>query len=199
MEKIIDDLVEWKKKLTEIGNQIDSKIILSKEEIELLLNRLKKSVLYKQRIITFNLIYRASIDGDDPLDYYKKCHLKKNTLCIIQTKKGSKFGGYTEVIMDFLKGENVIDPHSFIFSLNKLKIYENLKKEKDAVDHCKGWGPIFKNDAFAVYNKKFFSYDKHTVGKKSNSNFGVMDTDYEINNGENYFSIKELEVFEINY
>ena len=133
------------------------------------------------------------------MDYCNKCNGKKNTLCVIQTKNGCKFGGYTEVVMNFYKGEDVIDPNAFVFSLNKLKIYENLKKERNAVDHCKGWGPIFRSDAFAVFNKKFFSFNKHIVGTKSNSIYGPMDKDYEINNGEEYFSINELEVFQINY
>ena len=192
-----NEIIMWKKMQEEKYN-IDSKILINKEDIKLLINRLKKSELCKNNIATFSLVYRASRDGDDPLNYYDKCIGKKNTLCIIETKKGCKFGGYTETLMDFSKG-NLIDPNSFVFSLNKKKIYENLKKEKAAVDHCKGWGPIFRNDAFAVWNSKFFSFNENTVGSKSSSNFGVMDEDYEINNGESNFSIKELEVFQINY
>ena len=89
------------------------------------------------------------------------------------------------------------DPNSFVFSLNKMKIYENMKKDNNAVCHSPGWGPIFRSDAFAVWDKDFFSYNMHRVGTKSQSNFGVMNEDYEINNGELYFSIKELEVFQI--
>ena len=193
---IIDELIEWKKE-TKIS--IDSKIINNKKEFDFLINRLKKSELYRNLTPTFSLIYRASRDGDDPMDYCNKCNGKKNTLCVIQTKNGCKFGGYTEVVMNFYKGEDVIDPNAFVFSLNKLKIYENLEKERNAVDHCKGWGPIFRNDAFAVYDKKFFSFNKHVIGTKSNSIYGPMNKDYEINNGEKYFSINELEVFQINY
>ena len=98
--------------------------------------------------------------------------------------------------MDFSKYD-MIDPYAFIFSFDKMKIYENMKKESSAVCHSATWGPIFKNDAFAVWDKKFFSYYKHRVGTVSSSNFGIMDSDYELNNGEEYFSIKELEVFEI--
>ena len=98
--------------------------------------------------------------------------------------------------MDF-NNNDVKDSNAFVFSIDKMKIYENLKKNDYAVCHSKNWGPIFRNDAFAVWNKKFFSYNGHKVGKISNSIFGKMDSDYEINNGENTFSIKELEVFEI--
>ena len=90
-----------------------------------------------------------------------------------------------------------IDPNSFVFSINKMKIYENMKKLKYAVCHSPNWGPIFRSDAFAVWNQNFFSYKEHRVGTKAESNFGNMDKDYEINNGEQYFSIKELEVFQI--
>ena len=78
-----------------------------------------------------------------------------------------------------------------------MKIYENMKKDKNAVCHSKEWGPIFRGETFAVWNQKFFSYNQHIVGTKSSSNFGVFDIDYELNNGEKYFSIQELEVFEI--
>ena len=194
---ILNELVEWKK-IKNKKYEIDSKIILKEEELILLVNRLKKSNLYKNKTPTLSLIYRASRDGDDPLDYYNKCNGKKNTLCVIQTKKGCKFGGYTEVIMNFNLGD-VKDPNSFVFSLNKMKIYENIKKESSAVCISKSWGPIFRHDAFAVWDKKFFSYNNHRVGTKSASNYGVMDKDYEINNGEYNFSISELEIFQINY
>ena len=72
-----------------------------------------------------------------------------------------------------------------------------MQKGKIAGDHNKDWGPIFRSDAFAVWNKNFLSYDKHTLGIKSQSHFGVMNEDYEINNGEKYFGIEELEVFQI--
>ena len=89
------------------------------------------------------------------------------------------------------------DPNAFVFSLNKMKIYENMKKDNNAVCHSPNWGPIFRSEAFAVWDQDFFSFHRHTIGTKSQSNYGVMNEDYEINNGDQYFSIKELEVFQI--
>ena len=43
-----------------------------------------------------------------------------NTLCIIQTIKGIKFGGYTETIIN--NNGNNIDSNAFVFSLDKMKI-----------------------------------------------------------------------------
>ena len=116
---------------------------------------------------------------------------------MIQTIKGCKFGGYTETTIKSGNGEDYKDPNAFVFSLNKYKIYENLKKGENAVCHSKDWGPIFRFDAFAVWNRNFFSYDMHTVGSKLDSHYGIMNQDYEINNGEANFGIKELEVYQI--
>ena len=175
--------------------KIDSKIINKKEEIELLAKRLTSKGLQNKDVI-FNLLYRASRDGDAPKIYHNKCDGKAKTICLIQTIKGCIFGGYTEVMISS-NGSDYKDHNSFVFSINKMKIYENMKKEDVAVCHSSNWGPIFRNDAFAVWNKNFFSYNQHRVGTKASSNFGSMDLDYEFNNGEKYFSIKELEVFEI--
>ena len=187
----VKEILDWKKK-----KEIDSKIIKTKQEIELLSNRLTSKGFLKNCKVSFNLLYRASRDGDSPKDYHSKCDGKTNTLCVIQTPKGCKFGGYTEITIDS-SGNNYKDSNAFVFSLNNNKIYENLKKEEPAVCHSQNWGPIFRSDAFAVWNKNFFSYNEHTLGTKSSSNFGIMNEDYEINNGEEYFGIRELEVFQI--
>jgi hypothetical protein len=203
LKKEIEELKQWKQNTEnelkqyqqkiQIEKKIDSKIINSNDEINLLSNRLKKNNQNKK--VVFNLIYRASRDGDSPNDYHKKCDGKINTLCIIQTIKGIKFGGYTETIIND-SGDN-IDSNAFVFSLDKMKIYENLKKNECAVGHFKNWGPIFRRDAFAIWNQNFFSYNKHTLGSKNQSNFGIMDIDNELNNGETYFTVRELEVFQI--
>ena len=173
LKKIIDELkiqvkelLDWKNdqlknkemaldKDNNIKMAIDSKIIKTKEEIELLSKRLTPKNFNKDGKVSFKLLYRASRDGDTPKDYHYKCDGKKNTLCVIQTPKGCKFGGYTEITINSTIG-NFIDPNAFVFSLNKKKIYENLQKGKHAGDHNKDWGPIFRGDAFAVWNKNFF-------------------------------------------
>ena len=197
--------MKWKdsqinKEINELENKnnnfnIDSKIIDKIEQIELLENRLKSKELKKK--VIFNLIYRASTDGDSPNDYHNKCDGYINTICVIQTIKGYIFGGYTETKIKSDNGLDDKDPNVFVFSLSKMKIYEKTKKEEDAVCHSKGWGPIFRNDAFGVWGENFFSYDEHTIGTKWDSNFENMDEDYEINNGDPYFTIKEFEVFQI--
>ena len=57
----------------------DSKINYKNEQNELLPNRLKTEKFNKNQKVIFNLIYRASKDGDSPHDY---------TICVIKTTKG---------------------------------------------------------------------------------------------------------------
>ena len=207
LENKVKELLDWKnsqlikkaknKDDNNINEQIDSKIIKTKEEIELLSKRLTSKGFVKNSKVIFNLLYRASRDGDSPHDYHNKCDGKSNTLCVIQTIKGCKFGGYTDTTISSGDCLDVKDPNAFVFSLNKNKTYENLKKENYAVCHSKNWGPIFRGEAFAVWDKNFFSYNEHRVGTKSSSNYGIMNEDYEINNGDSNFGIKELEVFQI--
>ena len=95
--------------------KIDSKIIDKKEEIELLAKRLTSEGFQNKNVI-FNLIYRASRDGDDPKIYHNKCDGKVNTICLIQTIKGCIFGGYTEVMISS-NDSDYKDPNSFVISI----------------------------------------------------------------------------------
>jgi len=207
LENKVKELLDWKnnelikyennEKDNNVKEQIDSKIIKTKEEIELLSKRLTSKGFINNHKVIFHLLYRASRDGDSPYDYHNKCDGKSNTLCVIQTIKGCKFGGYTETTIKSGDCEDYKDPNAFVFSLNKYKIYENLKKGENAVCHSKNWGPIFRGEAFAVWDQNFFSYNMHQVGSKLASHYGIMNQDYEINNGEANFGIKELEVYQI--
>ena len=65
----------------------------------------------------------------------------KSSLVLIETNKGKRFGGYTSTTW---KGNCVdkLDKDAFIFSLNKRKIYENIKGEK-AIGCYPKFEPVF--------------------------------------------------------
>jgi hypothetical protein len=206
LKKIVEEIIKWKECLEKKNDksfQIDSNIFVNKEEVDLLTNRFinKKFLINKE--VKYNLLYRASRDGDSPREYHNRCDGNVNTLYLIKTSKGSRFGGYTEIKIDS-NVNNYKDPNSFIFSLNKMKIYENKKKEAEAICHSGSWGPIFRG-GFSLINKNFFSYDekeKDNIKTKDDSPFfeGIEDyEDFEINNGEQYFNIEEFEVFQISF
>ena len=195
----IDELIKWKEDKEKIKEesmkyQIDSNILF-KEDALFISKRLTDRE-YSDRKVVFNLIYRASRDGADASSYHSKCNGKINTVTVVQTVKGSKFGGYTETqIQDGNIGYK--DPNSFLFSINKMKIYENLNKDSNVIRHYRENGPFFIG-GFVVFDRNLNdNYSNYVCDKSSFNFFSDNEKEYEINHGEKYFNIKELEVFEI--
>ena len=125
------------------------------------------------------------------------CDGKSNTVSVVQTVKANKFGGYTETLID--NGNLAYkDPNSFIFSLNKQKIYENLNKDGNVFRYYKGYDPYFVG-GFITFDTQFYRNNNNYVYDRASSSnfFSKNEKEYEINNGEQFFAIRELEVFEI--
>ena len=49
----------------------------------------------KMNVMSYDLIYKASRDGDKSENFHSKCDNMKNTLIIIKSKNGKIFGGFT--------------------------------------------------------------------------------------------------------
>lgn len=190
IEKKINGYTE-KKKI----NEIDSKIISKKEEIEFLENCLKKNdPILSKKNVQFKLIYRASKDGDSSSVFHSKCDKKANVLFIIQTLKGLKFGGYTELTWD---GETPKEDNNlFMFSLDHLKKY-NCIKGKKCMSPSKNRGPRF--EGWIIWTgENFFTKRGETCDKSvALQYFDGFSCDNELNNGEKYFNINEFEAFQI--
>ena len=65
-----------------------------KKEKEKELERIKNWIAPGKKV-QLNLIFKKSRDGDTSEDFHKYCDNKKNTLILIETKEGRKFGGFT--------------------------------------------------------------------------------------------------------
>ena len=177
---------------------IDTRILSPFEDISFLINRLKK--YFKQNTdISFNLIYRASANGDEPSDFHIKCDYIKNVLVLYYTSKFVKFGGFTSIGFDSSNCSKD-DLDSFIFNINDKKIYE--AEEKNQVGCFDVNGPFFGRYNSAIYmldgvNLLTKNENQHKTSKKILSFKGLKNNNFVINNGEEYFSLLELEVFEI--
>ena len=176
---------------------IDSKILSPKQNIDFIIDRLKKYFKFNSDL-TFNLIYRASIDGDEPSDFHAKCDNIPNILVLYYTNKYIQFGGFSSVGFDSSNSSKE-DLNSFIFNINNKKIYE--AKGKNQIGCFEINGPFFGRFSSAIY-----LYDdiniltKKTKQHKTNRDivsYEGFNTDFEINNGEEYFNLIELEVFQI--
>ena len=174
---------------------IDSKIIKKNEELNLISDRIKNTELLKNKKIKYKLLYRGTRDGMNPSSFHQKCNSIPQTVSIVQTTKGYKFGGYAEKTWENHNGIYIKDDKSFVFSIDHMKIYNHVQGT-DAILHKNNYGPTFNA---CIYLKKDFSnnengnYDKN----KANEYFSGFNRDYELNDGEQYFSLAEIEVFQV--
>ena len=201
MEKKIEKL--FIDKITEneiIENiRIDSKIIEITKDLDFLINRLKNVSNIKQKNINFNLLYRATRDGDNFNDFHSRVDNKNSTLTIIKTSIGSKFGVFLEV--PFKQTNNaIIDDKSFIFSLDLKKIY-NSKKGTSSLNDLADVGILL--DLFyqpiRIYQKCLSNNESYTNTAKyiNNNSYIGFEKDYELNNNIKNFKVEEMETFQI--
>ena len=185
------------------NNYIDSNIV-DYEDIIFLKNRIKE-MHPKINNIFFNLVYRASEDGDKAADFHHKCDKIGPNITLIKTKKGFIFGGFTFKNWEHMQrdidpnkpnlGSASRDSRAFGFSVNNQKIYNNIKPNEFAIWCNRNFGPTFKNNLFQIFDSSLKRGGYCSI--KSNSHFGGQDYDYEISGGESRFKIEELEVYEI--
>ncbi len=193
---IIKEILEWKNKMQKgMDNIIDSKIIKKEEELNLITNRLKQIESFKNKYITYELIFRATRDGNTPKDFHEKCDGIEKTITLVKTVKGLKFGGYISYKYNNKKGWISDDEDCFIFSINNMKIYNPIKGKKKYL-FSQLSGPIFT--AFGI-KENLFEKSTLNIQTKDNANkyFSEFTSDYEINGGENEFQAEEIEFFKI--
>ena len=173
-----------------------SKIIKSYNDIAFVNERLTKNEVFRNKKLKYNLLYRASRDGDNSNKFHEKCDNINNIIAIFKTKEGRVFGGYTEKGYKGNNQGNTIDNNAFFFSCNLKKIY-NVKRNKTAIYDEKNCGPIFgaNTTIINVYHKMFDC--NCCTCSISDSCFEGLNSDYEINNGKSNFYLQEIEVFQV--
>ena len=140
-------------------------------------------------------MYRGSIDGDRTKRCHKLCDNKKNVIIFIQSDKGYIFGGYSKIgFKTTKKREYIIDNNSFLFSIDLRKIYPVIKDKTALIyDNC-NYGLCFFGLCF---KDNFMNIENNFIGYFIYSQFQGLNDEYEINGGEKYLKIKELEVFQL--
>ena len=183
----------------------ESNIIEVEDDIAFIDNRL--SQLFPNNDFNYNLVYRATEDGDKASDFHKRCDKIGPNITLVKTKNGYVFGGFTTKNWEHLKrdininkpnlGSASRDPNAFGFSVNYQKIYENERKNEFAIWCNRNYGPTFKNNFFQIYDNSLQKGGYCSV--RHNSHYGGQNSDYEISGGEPKFKISEIEVFEIKF
>jgi len=162
-------------------------IIHNTDELELITRKINKA----NKKITLNLLYKATVDSDKAQAFHEKCDEAQSSLVLVETDKGKRFGGFTTCSWE---GECIDkkDENAFVFSLDKMMIYENIPGE-DAIGCYPKFGPIFLGCQIRIYDNAF-SKGGTTFEKGLNYN---TEEDYELTGGDRIFNIKEIEVYEV--
>jgi len=162
-------------------------IIQNPQELELLTRRIGNN---KSRI-SLDLLYKASIDSDKAGVFHKKCDSANSTLVLVRSGNGKRFGGYTTCSW---KGNSIEkkDSNAFVFSLDKMKIYDVIPGE-DAIGCYPKYGPIFLGCQIRIFDD-FFTNGGTTFEKGLNYK---TEEDYELTGGLNKFDVKDIEVYSV--
>ena len=141
--------------------------------------------------VNFFLIYRASEYGDSAKTFHEKCDNHEMTLILVETTKGVRFGGFTTKTWDG-NCEKKKDNDAFVFSIDKNTIYD-VHKNDFAIGAYPKFGPVFFGCQIRIYDE-FFKKGGTTCHRGLNYNTKM---DYELNNGEQSFIVKEIEVYDV--
>ena len=195
LQKLQNDFDNFKKELKNKNENnlfLNSKIKIRKEQANLIINRLKIVPPFMNReIFKFELLYRGTRNGDEAKVFHRFCDNKENILVIVETTKNRRFGGFCSIGYNS-QGGSKNDNTAFVFSFDKLKIY-NVIKDSCAVYWDINYGPMFAG-SIIVADNKFLS---HTSYSNTKYCYYEIPNDYELNGGEQPYLIKELEVFQI--
>ena len=168
---------------------IDS-YILKIYEINLIEKGVQKNL--KKKIIKYTLLFRASRDGYRTSNFHSKCDGKSNTVTLVETTTGRRFGGFTDAQWDqsssYKTGSN-----GFIFSLDNNEIYYN--KDNQYNIYCNSsYGPTFGggNDFYICdsCNSSNSSYDNSGNSYETNGKQYALASSYN-------FLVRDYEVFQL--
>ena len=141
--------------------------------------------------VKFFLLYRASEHGDKAKTFHEKCDNHQNTLILVETTKGVRFGGFTTKTWDG-KCVKKVDNNAFVFSLDKNKIYD-VRNNDFAIGGYPKFGPVFFGCQIRIYDD-FFKKGGSTCYRGLNYKTKL---DFELNNGEQTYIVKEIEVYDV--
>ena len=165
-------------------------IIHQYAEIDDIVGKIQDSLL---KGVKFTLVYKAfdADVGDSSKIFHERCDKLKMSLVLIETDKDIRFGGFTTKSW----GGNClkkIDNKAFVFNLDNNKIYDVINNEP-AIGCYPKFGPVFFGCQIRIYDE-FFTKGGTTCHKGLNYRTTL---DYELNNGEQKFFIKDIEVYNI--
>ena len=186
-----DEIVKLKEKITNFKEKIDTNI-MKYNELCLIENGVKANL--NKKIKKFKLLFRASNDGFSASNFHSKCDGKSNTVTLVETLNGKRFGGFANNAWD-QRGDYISSSKGFIFSLDDKSIYYNKNSNSEIYCHS-SYGPTFGG------GKDFYICDNCN---SKNSSYDHSGHSYETN-GKKYamagtynFLVKDYEVYQLEF
>ena len=175
-----------------ISEEIDDDKIFNSNIIKHKEEQIIKS-WFNTKIISAELLYDTSIDGDSIEDFKKKCFGQNPTLILIKTDMGFLLGGYATTA--WKEGGPITDYNSFVFSFNPDKKY-NVTTTRYAL-----FGSNTKENTLFQFGSVCFRIENNCT--KSGNNV-IRGSGYEkglidLIKGDHKFRVSRLEVFKLNF
>ena len=147
---------------------------------------------FNTKILSAELLYDTSTDGDTIEDFKRKCFGQFPTLILIKTDMGFLFGGYATTAW---KEGSLTDYNSFVFSFNPDKKY-NVTMARYAL-----FGSNQKDNTLFQFGSVCFRIENNCT--KSGNNV-IRGSGYEkglidLIKGDHKFRVSRLEVFKLNF
>lgn len=149
-------------------------------------------------------VYRGTADGFLAENFHSVCDGKGPTLTVVESQKGNRFGGFTNVPWSSETKWNE-DLESFVFSLTHQTKHALKADQKEfCIGHNKDYLPFFGYACeFSIYPE----CDKHptswsNIGRTYEAPNGIVHGSDEAKNymaGEHKFTVNEIEVFLVSF
>ena len=188
----------------DLKQYINSRIFFTKKELQMVKDKITKK--QKNLHTYFEVLYRASIDGDFEPQINYLCEGIYPQLILFYTQDGARFGVYIEkekhVNILGMTEYREIPGTCFLFSLNSLKTYRILEGEKATDDRpetlCFGRSSLFNNNGsnWLIFTPRNGFLDEYCLIGDKLSNFGKINTNEIVGKQKSYY-LEDVEIFKV--
>jgi len=176
-------------------NEFDSLILKESNRV----NEFIKKIYEWSGYNNMKLLYRGTRDGMEGNSFHNKCDNQGPTISLFKNDKGNIFGGYAST--DWTSSNNYKSaPESFIFTLINIHGTEptkfpNSDSRYSIYDHS-DYGPRFGGGCdISIYKNGSYSNFPHSYQDILGKGKSIFTGD--LNNNNQKFNLKEIEVFKI--
>jgi len=152
------------------------------------------------------LIYRATRDGDDNINFHKKCDNQGPNLMLFRNDKGNIFGGYSSISWNN-SGDWQLAPGSFLFTLTNIHNTQPTKFQlnnncKNQIYFHSAYGPLLGYSDLYFYKTFLNQYNNNCYREFPNAfedNLGKGKSIFtsDLNSNNKYIKRNEIEIFKI--